>query len=283
MILYPNAKLNIGLSVVGKRADGYHLLESLMIPIPLYDVLEVKERPLLEEDQILVFGTQDSGVLEDNIVLKAIRLFREQLCPQMPRQEVVLFKHIPSGAGMGGGSSDASFMLRHLRQQYASEISLKDLALLALSLGADCPFFIYNEPMLARGVGEELEPYPLGNKLSGYRLLLIKPSLAISTREAFSGIEIGSACDLSLEDRLCRPLAEWQQLLPNAFEKSLFPLYPILEEIKAWCLSQGAIFSSMTGSGSTIFALSEHSMLQRARQRFPSFFIDEFDCNTNIN
>lgn len=260
MILFPNAKINLGLYITGKRADGYHLLDTVFYPIPLKDIIEFRANNELSDDTLTVNGNVDTGKCEDNLVLKAVRKMRE--ATQVPYLEIQLTKAIPSGAGMGGGSADASFMLKGLRDAYAPQIDNAQLKEIALSLGADCPFFIDNTASEAQGIGEILHPMPHLN-LKGYYLIIVKPDLHISTAEAFHGLPsitppLHSAAEIA---RL--PIAEWKGRMSNVFEDSLFPQYPILGELKDMLYRHRAVYASMTGSGSALYALCTESLLDK--------------------
>ena len=187
MIVYPNAKLNLGLFVTGRRADGYHLLETAFLPIPLVDTLELELQPESGADRLQLEGAvgADLGAVEDNLVLRAVRALRE-LAP-IPAVSLRLEKQIPSGAGMGGGSADASFTLTALRELAGLSLTDAELERIALTLGADCPVFSANRPAVARGIGEVLSPLELP-QLEGCWLTVVKPQLHISTAEAFRGL-----------------------------------------------------------------------------------------------
>ncbi len=254
MIVYPNAKLNLGLQIVGRRADGYHLLSSCFYPIPLCDTLEILLRENGEEDLFVMYGSDTIEQDEHNLVLKAIRKLREHYT--IPSLEIYLHKHIPSGAGMGGGSADASFTLRCVNDLLGLGISQSELEAMALELGADCPFFIANCVALAEGIGEKLTPLTSPN-LTPYNIVIVKPDFAISTAEAFRGLKHIGKKKHSIKDLMTLEPKAWQDKLHNDFEDSLFPLYPQLGAIKEELYRLGADYVSMTGSGSAIYALFE--------------------------
>ena len=180
MIVYPNAKLNLGLFVTGRRSDGYHLLETAFLPIPLCDTLEL-ELSDADEDELIVTGGVETGALQDNLVLRAVRALRQ--LRSFPSVRLCLTKQIPSGAGMGGGSADASFTLTAINELCSLGLSTEELEAIALTLGADCPIFVRNQPAVGRGIGEVLTPLTL--HLKGYHLTIVKPPIHISTAEAF--------------------------------------------------------------------------------------------------
>ncbi len=278
MIVYPNAKINIGLQVVGKRSDGYHLLSSCFYPIPLKDCLELLPREDFQEDKLSVYGAENLGDLKDNLVLRAVRLLREDYT--FPYLELHLYKHIPSGAGMGGGSADASFTLKAVNEMFALGLTREELRVYALKLGADCPFFIDNVPALGEGIGEVLTPIE-NLDISAYNLVVVKPELHISTADAFRGLKHIGVKDYSVLELVGQKPETWQGHLLNDFEESLFPLYPELEEIKSSLYKLGAVYASMTGSGSAIFGLFERNLTKDERESFGNcFFWQSSDVNT---
>lgn len=257
MLVRPNAKINLGLFITGRRPDGYHLLETVFLPIPLSDELEIAVREDLPADQLEVLGGVETGALEDNLVLRAVRLLRERYT--FPALSLRLTKHIPSGAGMGGGSADASFTLTALNELLALGASPEELEALALRLGADCPLFVRNLPALGQGIGEELTSLALP-QLAGLYLSVVKPALHSSTAEAFRGLQGFSQPPRPLPELLTLPLERWREVLTNDFETSLFPLYPELAQLKEALYTLGADFALMTGSGAALYALSRQPL-----------------------
>lgn len=263
MISFVNAKINIGLYVTGRRSDGYHDLSTVFYPVginnataafpyPFGDALEVIPA---DSDSFITKGISAGCADKDNIVCKARELFNLSLTErgEMPgKYNIVLSKHLPNGAGLGGGSADASFTLRMLNELHGFPFSLDDLEKMAGSLGADCPIFIRNHPSFAEGKGDILSPIALD--LSEYVALIVKPPLSISTREAFANVPIGPAPD-ELKRLATLPIEQWQGRIENAFEKSLFPRYPHLQKIRDHLLDCGAIYASMSGSGSAIYGI----------------------------
>ncbi len=276
MIVYPNAKLNIGLQVVGKRSDGYHLLDTCFYPIPLRDCLELLPNEELKRDRLTIYGADNLGDIQDNLVLRAVRLLRADY--NFPYLDIYLYKHIPSGAGMGGGSSDASFTLKAVNELFALGISCEDLKAYALKLGADCPFFIDNIPALGEGVGEILSPIE-GLSLEKYNLVIVKPDVHISTAEAFRGLKNIGAKKHSVLDIVKGEVKTWRSILFNDFETSIFPLYPYLKEVKEKLYKLGAVYASMTGSGSAIFALFEEELNPKLKEDFEACFFWQ-SCDT---
>lgn len=262
MIVFPCAKINLGLNVVSKRADGYHDLQTVFHPIPLYDALEV--HPMADQfpsDQpcdILLSGIALDGAVEDNLVVKAYHLLARDF--KLPRVHIHLYKGIPSQAGLGGGSSDAAFMIKLLDERFRLDMGLAEMERYAKELGADCPFFISAEPSYATGIGDVLSPVDADGSLSGYYLLLVKPPTAVSTREAYAAITP------QMPAKTCReivrqPIGTWREELTNDFERSIFPQHPELAVIKEKLYDIGAVYAQMSGSGSALFGIFEQEPL----------------------
>lgn len=259
MIKFVNAKLNLGLNIVRRREDGYHDLQTVFYPVGLYngtpenpepfcDILEIVPA---EKTQFIFSGRKVDCPLEKNLVYKAWAVFKEGY-PELPEYEIRLEKHLPDGAGLGGGSADATFVLRMLNELVGKPFGDTELASMALRLGADCPFFVYNRPCYAEGVGERVRELDFG--LRGKWCALVKPEESISTKEAFAGVTPGEP-SVSLTDIVRRPVREWNGVMKNDFEASLFPNHPVMAEIKESLLSSGAEYAAMSGSGSTIFGI----------------------------
>ncbi len=259
MIKFVNAKLNLGLNIVRKRKDGYHDLETIFYPVGLYNGTPLNPEPFCDIIEITPSGKTEfvfSGrkvdcPLEKNLVYKAWKLFKDQY-PELGEYRIELEKHLPDGAGLGGGSADASFVLLMLNELSGFPFNEDRLAEMALQLGADCPFFIYNRPCFAQGVGEQMEKVDLD--LSGWWCLLVKPEVSISTKEAFAGVTL-KIPEKSLKEIVRREIGEWKGEMENGFEESLFPHHNVLEEIKSRMYDLGACYAAMSGSGSTIFGL----------------------------
>lgn len=252
MITFPNAKINLGLHITEKRPDGYHNLETVFYPINLQDALEVTRREENEPDCTLhLKGTPLEGALEDNLVVKAYRLLQQDF-PQMAPIDITLFKHIPSGAGLGGGSSDAAFMLKLLNEKFKLAIPVEQLEEYAARLGADCAFFVRNQPVFATGIGNIFEPIELS--LKGYHLVLVKPDVFVSTRDAFAEIRPAQP-EVSLKEIIHRPVEEWKEVLKNDFERSVFQKFPEIAAIKDELYDLGAVYASMSGSGASVYGI----------------------------
>lgn len=251
MITFPNAKINLGLNIVGKRPDGYHNLETILYPIHLEDGLEVV--PLNDSNQeysLKVNGTPIDGSPDDNLVVKAYRLLCQDF--NLPPIQICMYKHIPMGAGLGGGSSDAAFMIKLLNEKFALGLSTEQMEAYAARLGADCAFFIQNKPMFATGIGNELCPIDLSFKKTN--IVLVKPDIFVSTREAYAKVTPHRP-QTPLTELICRPMEKWKDCIVNDFEESVFQAHPELAAIKDKLYELGAIYASMSGSGSTIYGL----------------------------
>ena len=228
MLAFPNIKINLGLSITEKRPDGYHNLETVFYPVALEDALEIRTSSETEKKITLhQYGMEIAGNPEDNLVAKAYSLLDKEF--HLPPVEIHLYKHIPSGAGLGGGSSDAAFMLKLLNDHFQLELSEEQLEVYAATLGADCAFFIKNKPTYAEGIGNLFSPIELS--LSGYQIMIVKPNVFVSTREAFSNIHPHRP-EYPVKEAILRPVAEWKDILINDFEASVFPQHPVIGEIK---------------------------------------------------
>lgn len=245
MILFPNAKINLGLHVVRKRSDGYHDIETVFYPVPsLCDVLELT---LSDRFEMHVYNAEVAG---ENLCEKAWRLLAQRY--DIPPVAIHLYKKIPMGAGLGGGSADAAFTLTGLNQLFRMNLSQDELAGLAAQLGSDCAFFVYNRPMLARGRGEILSP--LDVSLDGYEIRIYPQPEFVSTREAYGGIVPREPAQ-RLESVLKQPVERWDGQLVNDFEETVFARYPRLAVAKQALYDDGALYAAMSGSGSALFAI----------------------------
>lgn len=256
MICFPNAKINLGLNIVSKRPDGYHNLETVFYPLMIKDALEIIENKNSDKDVLIQSGIKVDGSDEDNLVMKALRLMRTKY--DFPFVDVHLLKNIPFGAGLGGGSADASFMLKLLNTTFDLRASDQELASLAVQLGADCPFFIYNRPMFASGIGEVFENIDLS--LAGYHWVLVKPDIHVSTKDTFSLVKPVQPA-LSLKEVIKRPIQDWKDLVVNDFEASVFAKFSEIGAIKDQLYELGALYASMSGSGSSVFGIFKEECL----------------------
>jgi 4-diphosphocytidyl-2-C-methyl-D-erythritol kinase len=261
MILFPNAKINLGLNIVRKRPDGFHDLETFFCPVSLCDALEIipQNPPLLSEKEVIFTnsGIIIEGNQEENICVKAWHLLKKDF-PLLPRICMHLHKVIPTGAGLGGGSADGAFTLRILNGLFNLKIDDEQLAIYALQLGSDCPFFIINKPCFAQGQGEKLEPITIS--LSDYEILLVHPGIHISTSKAFAGVKPGIPGN-SIHAIIQQPVSTWRSELVNDFEAAIFPQFPAIDGIKNQLYTLGAIYASMTGSGSSVYGIFEKGKL----------------------
>lgn len=251
MIRFPNAKINLGLNITRRRPDGYHDIETIFYPIGWKDALEIVPSEQLKEG----YRYQGSGLHidcppEKNLVLKAYTLLNKDF--PLPPVDIYLHKVIPFGAGLGGGSSDAASMLLLLNEWANIGLSLDELAGYASKLGADCSFFIYNKPLFAHGIGNLFETVQLS--LAGYYLVLVKPPVFVSTAEAYAAVTPARP-EVSLKELLKMPVEQWKGRVVNDFEKSVFEHYPLIREIKEQFYTTGALYASMSGSGSSVFAI----------------------------
>ena len=257
MIVFPCAKINLGLNIVSKREDGYHNLETVFYPIPLYDALEIKymdeKFPSDTACDLKVTGNAVDCDEQKNLVVKAYHILAADY--QLQRIHTHLYKHIPSQAGLGGGSSDAAFMIRLLDERFRLNIGNPEMERYAARLGADCAFFIEAEPAYAEGIGDVLMPAdgPDGN-LHGYYLCVVKPDVAVSTKEAYSAITPKKPAK-SCRDIVRQPIETWKEELVNDFEEPIFKMHPELATIKQKLYDQGAVYASMSGSGSALYGI----------------------------
>lgn len=279
MISFPNAKINLGLNIVRKRADGYHDLETLFYPVDYRDVLEIipSTDASIEDEGVRLHlsGKPVQGPAASNICVKAWHLLKADY-PALPPIELHLMKAIPMGAGLGGGSADGSFTLMMLNEKFQLGISKQQLESYALALGSDCPFFIRNKPCFATGRGEQMRDFPLD--LTAYSLLLVHPGIHVSTAQAFSGV-VPSVPEQSIQDIIRDDVATWRDRLVNDFERTVFPQFPAIQQLRDRLYEHGAIYASMTGSGSSVFGIypsgklpdlsfpSDHAVLRQESMR----------------
>ncbi len=246
MISFPNAKINLGLYITGKRPDGFHNIETAMVPCGPEDILEFI---VSGRDELHCTGLETGACNGENLVMKAVRILRNEHA--IPPLKIHLHKVIPTGAGLGGGSSDAAFMLKSLDAFFNLAIGPEDLKTYASALGSDCAFFIENRPALATGRGEILEPFPFPDRLF---LVLANPGFPVSTKEAYAGIA-PRVPELNIGNILSLDARQWKGRLENRFEENVFRLYPEIGGLKQKFYDSGAVYASMSGSGSSVFGL----------------------------
>ncbi len=264
MIDFPNCKINLGLRILSKRDDGYHDLETIFYPLPFYDILELispgenlmAKKTNEQQESFIEFtssGLPVQGDMNDNLCIKALNLIRNDF-PNLPGVKMHLHKVIPTGAGLGGGSADAAFTLALLNKVFDLNLSTEQLMNYSLKLGSDCPFFILNNPALAKGRGEILEPITLD--LSNYKFVIVNPGIHINTRNAFNEISPNLPA-IPVKDIIAQPIKNWKNELINDFEKIVFQNYKEIETIKNKLYENGALYASMSGSGSTVYGIFE--------------------------
>lgn len=247
MIVFPNAKINIGLNVVSKRSDGYHNIETVFYPIKLYDVLEFV---VSEKTELSITGIKIDGYTDNNLILKAYRILKKDF--NLPEIKFHLHKIIPLCAGLGGGSSDAAFTLKALNSFFNLGIPVEKLKDYAALAGADCPFFIENKPAFATETGNKLAHVNID--LTQYETVVLKPPVEVTTFDAYKNISPAEP-DFSLQ-RLCSlPIEKWKETIVNDFEKYVFRVFPVVRELKEKLYEAGAIYASMSGSGSSVYGI----------------------------
>jgi 4-diphosphocytidyl-2-C-methyl-D-erythritol kinase len=255
MIAFPCCKINLGLHVINKREDGFHNLETIFYPVHWSDMLEIVVDNESSEGEVKFMsdGLTIEGNTENNLVIKAYKLFHQVF--DLPAVKVFLFKKIPMGAGLGGGSSDAAYTLLLLNDLFSLQLTTIELEKYAAQLGSDCAYFIKRGVQLAKGRGELLEPIELD--LKSYFLCLIKPDIHVSTAQAFSGVKKRGDLVTSLNELIRLPMNDWRNVIQNDFEESVFKIYPELASIKNNLYDMGSKYAAMSGSGSTILGLFE--------------------------
>jgi len=247
MVVFPHCKINLGLHVISKREDGYHNIETCFYPVPWTDILEIIPA---KEFSFTSSGSDIPGKEEDNLCIRAYRLLLTQF--NLTPVKIHLHKVLPTGAGLGGGSSDAAFTLRLLNSIFNLNLSPSQLSEFAAQLGSDCAFFIEDKPMLGSARGEQLVAVP--SILKELYMVIIKPDIHVSTAEAYAGVK-PHVPNQTLTEILTQPVVQWKDLLFNDFEKSVFVKYPAIESIKKELYDHGALYASMSGSGSSVFGI----------------------------
>ena len=247
MIVYPHAKINLGLHILGKRSDGYHNIETVIYPIGVCDILEVR---MSQQPQLFLYGWPVEGAWQDNLCMKAYHM----LCADfdLPPVQFHLYKQIPVGAGLGGGSSDGASALRLLNDFFSLGINDAALEVYASRLGSDCPALLYHRPCLASGRGEVLCPFDV--QLADLYILVCKPDLFISTAQAYAKVQPQKP-ERTLREALSLPVQAWKECVVNDFERALFPQYPVLREYKEQLYASGAVYASLSGSGSALYGI----------------------------
>ena len=264
MICFPNAKINLGLNIVSKRGDGYHNIETILYPIGLKDALEILPSKESAPYRLFSRGIDVGGDSENNLVIKALNLIRAE--KDIPNIDIHLLKTIPSGAGLGGGSSDGAFMLNLLNETFSLSYINNELHQFAVKLGADCAFFLKNKPAFASGIGDELENIELS--LEQYYMIVVKPNISVSTKEAYNNI-VPKQPEISLKEIVKLPILEWRKYMHNDFETSIFKRYPAIAKIKEALYYNGALYASMSGSGTSVYGFFD----KKPTLNFPDYFV----------
>jgi len=247
MIIFPNAKINIGLNVISRRADGYHNIETVFYPIKVNDALEFIRA---DDTTFESAGLPIPGRVENNLCLKGYELLRADF--GLPPVSICLYKHIPIGAGLGGGSSDAAFFIRLVNDYFNLGLSDEEMMGYARQLGADCAFFVKNKPVFARGIGDEFEQVHID--LSSYKIVLVMPPVHVSTGEAYRGVTPAKP-QTALRELIKLPVTDWKSQIKNDFEDSVFKNHPAIRGVKAALYEAGAVYASMSGSGASVFGI----------------------------
>lgn len=265
MVCFPNAKINLGLHIIEKRSDGFHDIETVFYPVAWCDVLEsiryqdtsirTEVSGIRTKENKIEFTSSGIGVdvaAENNLCVKAFQLLDQKF--NLPAVKMHLHKIIPMGAGLGGGSADAAFTLKLLNDLFDLKQSHNDLKIIATQLGSDCSFFIDNTPAFASGRGEVLETLQVN--LKGFFILIVKPAVHVSTADAYANVKPAKPSQ-SLREIIKLPVGEWKSKLKNDFEESVFAKHPLIAAIKNKLYTQGAVYASMSGSGSSVFGIFE--------------------------
>ena len=273
MLTFPCAKINLGLNITSKREDGYHNLETIFYPVPLTDALEVKlmhdDFPSDEPCDLKITGNAVDCDEKNNLVVKAYTLLAQDFT--LPRVHTHLVKRIPMQAGLGGGSADGAFMIRLLDERFRLNMGIAEMERYASRLGSDCAFFITAEPSFATGRGEVLKPVNIAEQnLQGYYIAIVKPAIAVSTREAFKQI-ICRQPEHCCRDIVRQPVETWKTVLTNDFEEPAFKQHPELADIKQRLYDLGAVYAQMSGSGSAFFGLFRTDP-QQLKNTFPACY-----------
>lgn len=254
MLIVSGCKINLGLAVVEKRADGYHTIESVFFPVPWNDVIEIIPA---EQNELIAYGIQIPGNATDNFCVKAYQLLAKDF--KLPSLKWILLKMIPTGAGLGGGSANAANALKLISQCCQLKLTQQQLLHYAAQIGSDCPFFVENTPQFVTGRGEFLEKMNIS--LAGYKIILINPGIHINTASAFKKLaeqELYSTAGI-VKEAIQKPIQHWKEHLKNDFEQAIFPEFPLIENIKNSLYSYGALYASMSGSGSTVYGIFKDS------------------------
>lgn len=269
MISFPNCKINIGLNIKSKRSDGFHNIETIFYPINLTDVLEIIPTDNKKFD-FNISGISVQGNKMNNLCVQAYNLLAKEY--KIPSVKIHLHKNIPSGAGLGGGSSDAAYTLTMLDKLFSLNLTKEKLRELSTSLGSDCAFFIENTPCIAYEKGDVMEKINLD--LKNYHIIIIKPEINVNTAQTYKNVSVNDNFD-SLKDLINNPIDNWKENIINDFEKNIFKVYPEIEKIKHFLYQKGALYSSMSGSGSAVYGIFKEKI--NFGNFFPGYFFKQID------
>ena len=265
MVVFPHAKINLGLNILRRRADGYHDIDSVMVPIGWCDILEIVPARDGDRPQFVCHGKETLDCPDkDNLVIRAYNAVKS-LKPQIPAVDIYLHKNIPSGAGLGGGSADAAYTIRALNELFSLGLSKPDMAVIASGIGADCPFFIYDSPMTVSDIGTTLRQTDIP-ALRGLDIVVCRPdNCYVSTAQAYAGV-IPDAEAMPVEAITRQPMSQWRDRLHNMFEKTVFEQFPEIARLKEHFYNSGAAYAAMSGSGAAVFAIYDRH--DKAQQSF---------------
>jgi 4-diphosphocytidyl-2-C-methyl-D-erythritol kinase len=252
MLAFANAKINLGLNVIEKRPDGYHNLETVFYPVKIYDTIEITDAEITSCE---IRGVAIPGDSKDNLCLQAYDLLKKDF--ELPPQQISLLKNIPVGAGLGGGSADAAFLIKLINTKFQLGLSIAAMEDYARVLGADCAFFIANKPVYAVDRGDQFAPVTID--LSAYFMVLVKPPVHVSTADAFGGLKPAHP-EVNVKDLMGMSPDHWKNVMKNDFEDTIFLKYPEIAQLKTDLYHSGATFALMSGSGSSVFAIFDHAV-----------------------
>lgn len=266
MLAFANAKINLGLNVIEKRPDGYHNLETVFYPVKIFDTIEITDA---ETTFCEIRGVAIPGDSKDNLCLQAYNLLKKDF--GLPPQQITLLKNIPVGAGLGGGSADAAFLIKLINDKFKLGLSVNAMEDYARVLGADCAFFIANKPVYATERGDQFKPVDID--LSSWNIVLVKPPVHVSTADAFGGLKPASPA-FNLKELMSLPPDQWKEVIKNDFEETIFRKYPEIAQLKADLYHAGATFALMSGSGSSVFAIFDHPVTLPGLEQTNRVFYD---------
>lgn len=270
MLTFPNVKINLGLNIVNRRANGYHDIESVFCPVGLTDVLDIALPEGSSTDVQMVQSGLDCGVtdIERNLCVKAYRALASEV--DLPHVAMHLHKNVPTGAGLGGGSSDATAVLVTLNEMLALGLSSERIKAIAARVGCDCPFFVDNQVSYVSGLGDVIEPFDL-SVINGLGIVIVKPDVFVSTADAYRGCTPARPSK-NVREVLRQDISTWRHDLVNDFETTVFRSAPVLAEIKASLYAKGAVYAQMSGSGASLFGLFEAGVPMPTKEDFPGCF-----------